>query len=114
MLIGACNPLLCPIDSPLVKWEFYYLGTEYAKWPLDADFPAFIGISFTQCDDDEEGHGLLIRRLSYWKHESAPGWRQDRESVLFRMWYKAEDLERPADASERLRSGLNKQFVQLR
>ena len=61
-----------------------------------------------------EGHGLLIRRLSYWKHESAPGWRNGSESVLFRMWYKAEDLERPADASARLRSGINKQFVQLR
>lgn len=89
-------------------------GTEHAKWPVDTDFPAFIGISFTQCDDDEEGHGLLIRRLSYWKHESAPGWRNDSESVLFRMWYKAEDLERPADASAELRSGINKQFVQLR
>eukprot|EP00040_Diaphanoeca_grandis_P026503 m.148574 g.148574 ORF g.148574 m.148574 type:complete len:659 (-) comp30607_c0_seq3:124-2100(-) len=89
---------------------------ESEPWP--SQLGHFVGVGFSRCDSVTEGHGLLVRRLEYYDFEEWNGnqshQRNRASRNLFRMKYKAMDLERPSDAAPGLKAGINKHFVQRR
>eukprot|EP00041_Stephanoeca_diplocostata_P027630 m.764125 g.764125 ORF g.764125 m.764125 type:complete len:698 (-) comp23213_c0_seq3:102-2195(-) len=82
-------------------------------WPSQDEFPGFIGYSFAKCEGHvsvyNEGNGLYVRQIFYWKYEENPLNRD-----FFRMKYKQICRQRPPDCDENLKREIDLPVVSER